>query len=183
MKLKRNLEQICVLLMVSLSVLGLLVLASCQSTGRVHGADRLTDPSDLNATRIAGDRSVFELPAAATTQTSREDLFRLVDALDEAYERLDFAAPFPRIRIVDWHDPVLKGQAIGVAAIAAGDEERIYLNRQYLSTHAELMPLILHELAHLKAWRVHGHAIAPHGREFMAICHSVTAVRNCTARE
>lgn len=142
---------------------------------------------DVEATRLAGKQSAFELPPIATAQTERADLFRLVDALDGAYARLDFAPPFPSIRIVDADHPmvrggVLRGRRMALAALNANGEPILYFNRQDLQATKDLSSLVLHELSHLKAWRVHGRGIAAHGPEFMAICLNVIRRSACAAR-
>ena len=142
---------------------------------------------DVEATRLAGIQSDFELPPIATAQTERADLFRLVDALDDAYARLDFASPFPSIRIVDADHPlvrgtVLHGRRMALAALNQHGDPVIYFNRQDLQAIDDLPSLVLHELSHLKAWRVHGQGIAAHGPEFMAICRKVIRRSACGAK-
>ena len=183
MKLKQTLEQLCVPILVGGTCLTLSIIPSFHLSSQARATSQSANMPPVFAMRVVRDRSVFDLPNEATSQTSREDLLRLVDVLDDAYERLDYAPPFPRIRIVDAHHSRLHGRAVGVATITDTGESRIYLNRQYLKTRADLLPLVLHKLAHLKAWRMHGFAIETHGPEFMQICRSVTARRNCTAKE
>ncbi|MHA7900811.1 MAG: SprT-like domain-containing protein [Henriciella sp.] len=143
---------------------------------------------DVAATRLTGDRSDFELPPLETAQTDRADLFRLVDALDEAYARLDFAPPFPNVRIVDANNPLFRrsfsrGRTMALAAMNDEGEPFIYFNQKDLQTTEDLLSLVLHELSHLKAWRVYGRDIPAHGREFMAICRKVIRRSDCAARE
>lgn len=183
MKFKQTLEQLCVPILVGGTCLVLTIIPTCHFASRASGTSVSANMPPAFAMRVVRDRSVFDLPNEATRQTSRKDLLRLVDVLDDAYERLDYAPPFPRIRIVDARHSRLSGRAVGVATITETGESRIYLNRQYLASRADLLPLVLHELAHLKAWRMHGLAIEAHGPEFMQICRSVTARRNCTAKE
>ncbi len=182
MKFRHTLQQFCVPLLIGGTVLSLIVISACHSISSGTAVSVGANAPPVFAMRIVGDRSMFDLPTTAT-ETPRADLLRLVDVLDEAYDRLNFEAPFPRIRVVDPHHPRLHGRAVGVAAVTVTGESRIYLNRQYLSTRAHLLPLVLHELAHLKAWRRHGLEIETHGPEFMQICRAVTARRNCTAKE
>lgn len=58
-------------------------------------------------------------------------------------------------------------------------EELIYFNRDNLIDNEALLPVVLHELSHLQAWRKHGLEIKPHGKEFMAICRSVIEKDQC----
>ena len=166
----------------SLTLLSLLVLSSCQS--EVVLTDTLaTDAPAASATRMTGDISVFEIPDAKVSETPSEDLFRLVDALDDAYARLDFQPPFPAIRIIDAKSTKLYRRTLAWAARNEAGEEFIYFNRSHLVGREKLLPLVLHELAHLKAWREHGLAIELHGDEFQTICQSVTRRKHCTATE
>ncbi|MEO0451223.1 MAG: SprT-like domain-containing protein [Pseudomonadota bacterium] len=183
MKLRQTLEQMCVPMLVGSTCLAMSIVTSCQMSTQATATSMSANMPPAFAMRVAGDHSLFDLPPEDTRTTSSEDLFRLVDVLDQAYAQLDFAPPYPRIRIVDTDHSRLKERAVGVAAVTDTGESRIYLNRQYLRSRADLLPLVLHELAHLKAWRVHGFEIETHGPEFMQICRAVTARRNCTAKE
>ena len=160
-----------------------IIIAACQI--KPHKAQQPSSDSAMfvEAMRIAGDRSVFELPHEAVRKTPRANLLKLVDALDEAYAALDYQPPFPNVRIVNPSHPRLRGHALGVAAMTADGEARLYFSRTDLVSRRDLKPLILHELAHLKAWRMHGFDIAAYGPEFTKICRSVSRPENCTAQE
>ena len=181
MKRFKHIYTICVPLMVSLTMLSVLALSACQSETVTAAAAALKQ--DATATRIKGDMSVFEIPDADVAETPREDLFRLLDALDEAYARLEFQPPFPTIRIVDAKSTKLYRRTLAWAARSNTGEEFLYFNRSHLIGREKLLPLVLHELAHLKAWRQHGLGIEMHGAEFQSICQSVTWRKHCTAME
>lgn len=135
------------------------------------------------AERYIGARTAFELPPLDHKRTSSRALVRLSRALDKAYTLLDIEAPYPSIKIVSDSHQMMKGPRFGVAAVTASGEELIFLNRKYLEQRGSFESLIIHEVAHLKAWREHGHAISPHGREFKQICRAVTDRSNCTRTE
>ena len=68
---------------------------------------------------------------------------------------------------------------IGLAMVTETGEERIYINRDYLERRRDIDALILHEIAHLQTWRVHGRNVAQHGRAYQSICRSVLPRRGC----
>jgi len=57
--------------------------------------------------------------------------------------------------------------------------EWIYFQARYVASGKPLMPLVMHEIAHLKTWRRFGHGIASHGAEFNAVCSAATDIRDC----
>lgn len=176
----KSLVSVCVPILVGGTVLSLLILPGCQSEVN-HPPGVLVASDAATAPRVSGDMSAFEFSNTQTGPTPREDLFRLVDALDEAYQKLGFQPPYPNVRIVSPKHSLLSRWTVALAARNASGQEFIYVNRHYLIEGEALLPLMLHELAHLQAWRRHGMEIKPHGREFMAICKSVTEKANCTA--
>jgi hypothetical protein len=164
-----------------LTFLSMSLLTGCHFLGPKKRSTEDAAPIPVSATWHHGAASTFKLPTTAEPKTSREDLFRLVDALDKAYEMMDFAAPHPAIRIVDARHDILDDGGIGAATIDEDGKEYIYVNRDYLASGAPLAPLVIHELSHLKAWRVHGLQIAYHGKEYKEICHAFTARSHCKA--
>ena len=140
-------------------------------------------PQPVSATRIAGTNSTFDLVQKKTTRTPRADLFRLVNALDKAYGLLDFAPPYPTIRIAGPGHSALGGSMIARAELSEAGYAYIYFDRRKLMRRSDLQAVVLHELAHLKAWRIYGTDIASHGREFREICNQVTTREKCAAKE
>lgn len=97
--------------------------------------------------------------------------------LDAAYELLDFQAPYPEIKIVDRRR---KDQMILANAYIGKDgSETIAISRRQLQASQPLLPLLVHELAHLQAWRRYGTVIAVHGQEFQQICRSAVSIEAC----
>lgn len=160
---------------VVVSALGGLIVAACQAP---DAGQNLYIPT----ASAAGSDTAVELLIRQRKQTSRADVFRLVEALDEGYELLDLARPYPTIRLANPSHRLLQYSSGALAAKNAGGQEFIYFDRNRLSNKQSLRPLVLHELAHLKAWRLHGIEIAEHGPEFRKVCHSATTRRNCAAK-
>jgi len=121
----------------------------------------------------------FQLPDNA--QTSRKDLFRLVNALERAYVALDFQKPYPLIRIVNRRHKALEKGAIAAAIIDDLGKEYLYFQRKQLRIGAPIDGLVIHELSHLKAWRLHGTGISVHGHEFNSICRKAATSSDCEA--
>ena len=152
-------------------------LTACQ-------ANRPTAPStqvvSAEWTTVQSEASAMEVEAGSAT--TRLALLRLSRALDAAYAAYDLAPPLPAIRIVSKRHPLMNKITMAKAAVTAGGEELIYFNRAHLSDSRTIQTLVMHEVAHLKAWREHGYGIQPHGPEFKAICLAASARRNCDAR-
>lgn len=162
-----------------LTFLSVSILTGCQLIGPKKRSAEEAPSVPVSATWHHGSTSTFKLPVGAEPKTSRDDLYRLIDTLNSAYAVMAFEKPYPGIRIVGArHDMLLDG-AIGSATIAKDGREHIYINRDYLASGASLTPLVIHELAHLQAWRTHGVQIAYHGREYKEICHAYTARSHC----
>lgn len=156
-------------------------LVACQTQSEMDTPPRAEGA--FLAERFIGAKSTFELPILDDKLTSSRAFVRLTRALDNAYVLLEMEAPYPSIKIVPDSHHMMKGSRLGVAAVTAGGEELIFFNRKYLEQHRALDSLAIHEMAHLRAWRDHGHDIRPHGREFKSICRAVTDRRNCTKME
>lgn len=164
-----------------LTILMLATFSACQHHSGSNPELIDSAPLPVTATQYVGAASTFNLPDPIASTTPRTDLFRLVDALDKAYALMDFSTPYPGIRIVDADHPMLEDGAVGSATINDKGQEHLYFSRDYLAMGAPLAPLVIHELAHLQAWRIHGVNIAPHGREFKKICRAATARSHCVA--
>lgn len=121
----------------------------------------------------------FVLPDEA--QTARRDLFRLVDALERAYRVLAYEPPYPKIHIVSRRHSALERGAIAAAVIDAVGKEYLYFERRYLRRGYPIDGLVVHELAHLQAWRIHGVDVPKHGKEFKDICRLGASVQDCAA--
>lgn len=118
------------------------------------------------------------------SQTSRDDLFRLIDATNEAYEVLGFEKPYPLIRIVKpGHKGLGSRSAIATATINQDGKEVVYFNRYWLASGRPMRGVVLHEYAHFQTWRKFGRDVHPHGREFWAICTQVARKDDCTRYE
>jgi len=156
-------------------------LVACQTQSAMDTTPRAE--GSLLAERFIGVKSTFELPAPNAKLTSSRAFVRLTRALDNAYSLLELGSPYPNIKIVSDSHHMMKGARVGVAAVTAEGEELIFFNRKYLESRRSIDSLVIHEVAHLKAWREHGHDISPHGREFKRICRAVTYRRNCTKME
>ncbi len=115
------------------------------------------------------------------SQTDRDDLFRLIDATNEAYEVLGFEKPYPLIRIVKPTHPRLGSRsALATATLNEDGKEVVYFNRYWVASGKPMRGVVIHEYAHFQTWRRFGHAVHPHGREFWGICTQATARKNCT---
>ena len=158
-----------------------LVAASvaCQNADQPPVSDDDLPVAWTTAGWISGVRGLYQVPAEVDAETSREALFRLASALDAGYTALNFAPPYPSIRIIDPRHALMSNTRIGLAIVTETGEERIYINRDYIERRSDIDALILHEIAHLQAWRVHGRNIAPHGRAYQKICRSVLPRRGC----
>lgn len=139
--------------------------------------------ASLTSTAFALDEAEFALSSIEGVGTSRDDLFKLSDALKAAYKAAELTPPFPLIRIVDAGHDRLQGSAIATAMVGASGQEFIYFNRRAVKHALSLEPIVFHEVAHLKAWRIHGHTIDPHGAEYKSVCWSMTSRYHCTAKE
>jgi hypothetical protein len=155
------------------------VSAGCQHADQLSISDNDIPVAWTTAGWISGVRGLYRVPADADAETSREALFRLASALDASYAALDFAPPYPSIRIIEPKHALMSNSRIGLAIVTDTGEERIYINRDYLERRSDIDALILHEIAHLQAWRVNGRNIAPHGRAYQIICRAVLPRRGC----
>lgn len=174
----KSVFSVCVPILVGGTVLSLLILPGCQNPV----IDEATSPQPsqtISKMRVVGDTSAFNISSDKDGPTPREDMFRLLDALDEAYERLGFQPPYPKVRIVSRKHPLLRRWSAAMAARNDQGEELVYFNRDDLIDNEALLPLVLHELSHLQAWRQHGMDIKTHGKEFMAICRAVIEKDQC----
>ena len=122
---------------------------------------------------------VLAITSEPVTETPPEDIERLEAALEEAYEIADFEPPYPVIRITSRRSDFLERNALATAAITEDGLEVIYMDRSRIIRGTPLLPLMLHELAHLKTWREHGIDVPVHGRQFMVICQSFADRRTC----
>jgi len=165
----------------SVSILACAALTACLCAPTRNSADK--PQQAVSATRISGINSAFDLVQKKSSRTPRADLFRLVNALDKAYGLLNFSPPYPAIRIAGAGHSALGGSTIARAELSDEGDSYIYFDRRNLMGRSDLQAVVLHELAHLKAWRIHGTEIAAHGREFREICHQVTTSEKCTAKE
>ena len=168
-------------LRITLSILVSITLTACLCGPVLEPPKPSSQP--ISATRIAGTNSAFDLVNTKIARTPRADLFRLVNALDTAYGLLDFAPPYPAIRIAGPGHSALDGSTIARAELSEAGDAYIYFDRRKLISRLDLHAVVLHELAHLKAWRMYGPHIAPHGREFQEICKQVTTREKCAAKE
>lgn len=121
----------------------------------------------------------FEHRMTPDGRTSQADIRRLMRTLDTAYEALDFQAPYPRIEIV--HGRRVNRKTLASASVDIDGVERIVIRREHVRSERELLPLLVHELSHLQAWRRHGTTIAVHGREFWQICRVAAKAEACAA--
>ena len=88
----------------------------------------------------------------------------------EAFFKRPFARPEVSLR--------LRGQKAGVAHL---NENRLRFNAQLYAQNREdfLRQTVAHEVAHLIAHQLFGHAIQPHGKEWQAIMRGVYG-RRCS---
>ncbi|MEL6754935.1 MAG: SprT-like domain-containing protein [Pseudomonadota bacterium] len=122
----------------------------------------------------------FAYVPAESNRTSREDLFRLIDATNKAYEVLNFKEPYPLIRIVDRTSESLSSPyAIATAVVTDEGKEIVYFNRYFISKNIPIEGTVIHEYAHFATWRRFGHDVPPHGREFWAVCSKATKRNHC----
>ena len=75
MKFRHALQQFCVPLLIGGTVLSLIVISTCQSISSGSAVSIGANAPPIFAMRIAGDRSVSDLPAT-TPETPRVDLPR-----------------------------------------------------------------------------------------------------------
>ena len=117
------------------------------------------------------------------SETSRANLFRLVDSLTRAYNAFDLTPPMPQLRIVGNNHAVMRASELAKAVITEEGRELIYVLRAHLAAASqdELDATIIHEIAHLVTWRRHGLAVMEHGREFMDVCRDVASRDACAA--
>lgn len=155
-----------------------LTLPSCQANSPTAQSTQVVS---AEWTTVQSQASAVEVEAGSAT--TRLALLRLSRALDAAYAAYDLAPPMPAIRIVSKRHPIMDNITMAKAAVTARGDELIYFNRAHLNDSRAIEPLVMHEVAHLKAWREHGYDIQPHGPEFKAICRSASARRNCNARK
>ena len=113
--------------------------------------------------------------------TSRANLFRLIDATDRAYAILGFEDPKPLIRIVNRTSPTLARGVIAAAMIDELGKEYLYFEREHLSSGLPIDGLVFHEVSHLYAWRIYGIEIPMHGARFMQICRQGARPSECEA--
>ena len=157
----------------------LLVLTGCESSNGLSSVDAPPSLTWTTAEWIAGDQSLYNVSAEMDAATSRDALFRLASALDAGYQALDFKPPFPSIRIIDPKHALMSSTRIGLAVVTETGEERIYINRSYLERRSDIEALIIHEIAHLKAWHVYGRNISAHGVSYQKVYRSALARRDC----
>ena len=127
------------------------------------------------------------------SKTSPSDLFKLVDALDAAYQAAalspphpsihSLSPPHPSIHIVEPNHDRLQNNAVAVAMDDSSGRDYIYFNRDGVRRALSLNPIVFHEVAHLKAWRLYGHDIEAHGPEFKTVCWALTSRYHCTEAE
>ena len=153
-------------------------LTACQANAPTAPSTQVVSAEWTN---VQSQASAMEVDVGSAT--SRLALLRLSNALDAAYAAYDLAPPLPAIRIVSKRHPIMDNITMAKAAVTAGGDELIYFNRAHLNDSRAIEPLVMHEVAHLKAWREHGYDIQPHGPEFKVICRSASARRNCNARK
>ena len=162
---------------VIVSAIMAITLTACQAHGPTAPSTQVVS---AEWTAVQSQAAAMEVEVGSAT--SRLALLRLSNALDAAYAVYDLAPPLPAIRIVSKRHPIMDNITMAKAAVTAGGDELIYFNRAHLSNPRAIEPLVMHEVAHLKAWREHGFTIQPHGPEFKAICRAASARRNCNAR-
>ncbi|MEL6860067.1 MAG: SprT-like domain-containing protein [Pseudomonadota bacterium] len=153
---------------------GLLATASAR--------ERAAEPVSAART-YEGARSTFNLPSKAEAKTRTRDLFRLVDALDKGYRQFELAPPYPQIRIVDKNHEAFPDYGLAVAMRSASGREYIYFNRSYLEKTSDLDSTVMHELAHIKTWRMHGIHVREHGKEYRTICRAATDRDHCSSKD
>jgi SprT-like family len=157
------------------------VLTACHATGATPTIK--ADTHILAAYRSTALGNVHAMPIEEDNPTKPRALHRLANALDRAYKAYDLVPPLPSIKIVSPRHDLMRHSRVGMAAVTASGKELIYFNRAHLETRKSIEPLVMHEVAHLKAWRIHGHAIKSHGKEYKAVCRAVTDRKNCTRLE
>lgn len=128
--------------------------------------------------------TAFQYRPTTAKETPREDLLRLINATNGAYEALGFREPYPLIRIVGPNDSRLSSrQALATATIDENDKEVLYFNREWIASGRPMQGVVTHEYAHFQTWRQYGHRVYEHGREFWAVCTAATNRKNCTKYE
>lgn len=102
-------------------------------------------------------------------ETPADDLFRLQEAVDEAYDALNWEGDKPTLRITGRRTNNLASNEVARAVLAESGEY-IYMRRSLVMSDRDLTPILIHELAHIQAWREYGPTIQPHGWEYLAVC-------------
>ena len=163
----------------------LLIMAALACTGGCQFLTTTNSPRPQQTSKLTSANYLaeaghkFEVRTKGSDRTSRESLFRLIDALDSAYQILEFKPPYPAVRIVNQrHDHLPRG-AVGVAVIDQNGREQILIERGYLQSGRPLLSIAIHELSHLKAWRQFGHEISAHGAEFRQVCRGAAKSSAC----
>ena len=155
--------------------------------GIVCSGASCTTPSTSTPTAfyLPSDEQRFSASVSSidASRTSPSDLFKLVDALEAAYRAAALSPPHPSIHIVEPNHDRLRNNAVAVAMVDASGREYIYFNRDGVRRALSLNPIVFHEVAHLKAWRLYGHDIEAHGPEFKTVCWTLTSRYHCTETE
>ena len=92
---------------------------------------------------------------------------------------LEFEPPYPSLIITDRRHPYLPRRAVAAAVIDEDGDEHLAFSYARIRSPKPLLPLVLHEMSHLKAWRVHGHDMLTHGFKFNEICRKVASRTDC----
>ena len=88
-------------------------------------------------------------------ETPADDLFRLQEAVDEAYDALNWEGDKPTLRITGRRTNNLASNEVARAVLAESGEY-IYMRRSLVMSDRDLTPILIHELAHIQAWREYG---------------------------
>ena len=139
-------------------------------------------PSKIES--VPSSASFLLRPASnsSTKQTSREAVARLTDAINHAYDVLNFEKPYPLVRIVSPGKGGLSGlDAMATAVVTEDGKEILYFNREWLESSRDITETVVHEYAHFATWRRYGYSVDAHGWQFTNLCRSVTKPKHCTA--
>ncbi len=170
----------------------LVILASCNSTpfwGASNKKEQAVNAGSPPTASFTARSTVsdavlreYKYVPSQSSRTSREDLFRLIAATNNAYDKLGLEKPYPMTRIVNaGHRSLGSRHAMATATLLEDGREVVYFNRDFVESGRDLKAVALHEYSHFAAWREHGPNIPVHGREFWAVCTSVTFNKNCSA--
>lgn len=155
------------------------VLSACQFFGIHRDDDPNPKPAIASMYVSSATGQAFQLKAIEESPSSADDLLRLASALDTAYGLLDFQPPYPAIKVVTRSHPYLESRAMASAAVDVKGREHIVFRRKFIRSNADPLPLAIHELSHLKAWRLYGTDIPLHGRKFRKICRNAASRKAC----